>query len=274
MPKFLNDIYLEGSQLKNVVLDKLSADPTEYESGHFYYNTVFNKIRYYNGTVWGDVDSNLSNHSELNLDDGTNPHGTTKSDVGLGSVDNTSDADKPISTLQQTALDAKVDDAQVLTDVPAAALFTDTIYDDAIIQTEVDLNTAKVGVNLPTKTKFSGTQTFGASYATLTNMTQTITEDGVYKVEFTGYGSTESDDIGAVSLFYDGVEVDGVNGSAYREFGADFSQVGQSISGHIPFSIIDVVTVTSQPKVIDIKGKEVLGTDVDFHGGILLITKL
>lgn len=32
----------------------------------------------------------------------------TKSDVGLGSVDNTSDANKPVSTAAQTALDAKV----------------------------------------------------------------------------------------------------------------------------------------------------------------------
>lgn len=36
---------------------------------------------------------------------GTNPHGTTKSDVGLGNVDNTSDLNKPISTATQTALD-------------------------------------------------------------------------------------------------------------------------------------------------------------------------
>ena len=38
---------------------------------------------------------------------GTNPHSTTKADVGLGNVDNTSDADKPVSTVQQTALDSK-----------------------------------------------------------------------------------------------------------------------------------------------------------------------
>ena len=37
-----------------------------------------------------------------------NPHGTSKSDVGLGNVDNTSDANKPVSTAQQTALDGKV----------------------------------------------------------------------------------------------------------------------------------------------------------------------
>ena len=36
-----------------------------------------------------------------------NPHGTTKNDIGLGSVDNTSDLNKPISTATQTALDNK-----------------------------------------------------------------------------------------------------------------------------------------------------------------------
>ena len=50
----------------------------------------------------------VTNHSALNLDDGTNPHGTTKADVGLGSVDNTSDLDKPVSTDTQTALDLKL----------------------------------------------------------------------------------------------------------------------------------------------------------------------
>ncbi len=38
-----------------------------------------------------------------------NPHNVTKSDVGLGNVDNTSDANKPVSTAMQTALDKKVD---------------------------------------------------------------------------------------------------------------------------------------------------------------------
>lgn len=37
--------------------------------------------------------------------------GLVKGDVGLGNVDNTSDADKPVSSAQQTAIDAKVADA-------------------------------------------------------------------------------------------------------------------------------------------------------------------
>lgn len=48
---------------------------------------------------------------QSNLDDHTgnkrNPHGVTKDQVGLGNVNNTSDANKPVSAKQQAALDLK-----------------------------------------------------------------------------------------------------------------------------------------------------------------------
>lgn len=47
--------------------------------------------------------SNLINH----IANKSNPHSVTKSQIGLGNVDNTSDANKPISTATQTALDGK-----------------------------------------------------------------------------------------------------------------------------------------------------------------------
>ena len=46
----------------------------------------------------------------------------------------------------QTALDGKVDDSQVLTNVPVGAVFTDTVYDDSTLQSEVDSNSLKVGI--------------------------------------------------------------------------------------------------------------------------------
>jgi hypothetical protein len=55
--------------------------------------------------------------------DASNPHVLVKGDVGLGSVDNTSDADKPVSTAQQTALDDKVD--KVIGKVLSANDYTD-----------------------------------------------------------------------------------------------------------------------------------------------------
>ncbi|MFA7167361.1 MAG: leucine-rich repeat domain-containing protein [Sphaerochaetaceae bacterium] len=44
---------------------------------------------------------------EAHISNETNPHGVTKSQVGLGNVDNTTDTDKPISSATQLALDAK-----------------------------------------------------------------------------------------------------------------------------------------------------------------------
>lgn len=60
------------------------------------------------------LQSNIDAHA-TNL---ANPHGVTKTQVGLGNVDNTSDLDKPISTAQQTAFDGKVsvDGTKVLSD--------------------------------------------------------------------------------------------------------------------------------------------------------------
>ncbi len=43
------------------------------------------------------------------INDTDNPHNVTKAQVGLDQVNNTSDADKPVSTATQSALDSKVD---------------------------------------------------------------------------------------------------------------------------------------------------------------------
>jgi hypothetical protein len=63
--------------------------------------------------------------------DTANPHSVTKSQVGLGSVDNTADTAKPVSTAQQTALDLKSDKADrqiaVLT-ADAAAINSSTTF--------------------------------------------------------------------------------------------------------------------------------------------------
>ena len=63
------------------------------------------KTTYDNVVVWINANKDaLLNH----LSAKNNPHEVTASQVGLGKVDNTSDANKPISTATQTALDNKV----------------------------------------------------------------------------------------------------------------------------------------------------------------------
>ena len=103
----------------------------------------------------------------------SNPHGVTKAQVGLGNVDNTSDANKPVSTAQQAALNSKLNTslkgaANGLAEldstgkVPAAQLpsFVDDVlegyyysskfYKEDTHTTEITGETGKIYVDLPT----------------------------------------------------------------------------------------------------------------------------
>ena len=89
-----------------------------------------------------------------------NPHSVTKAQVGLGNVDNTSDANKPISTATQAALNLKANSADVYN------------------KSQVDTELAK---------KLDST-TASSTYATKTELTQQVAS--VYKVK--GSVATES----------------------------------------------------------------------------------
>lgn len=81
-----------------------------------------------NGTITlGDnTIAPLTSASEIPVDKVT---GLTKASVGLGNVDNTSDANKPISTATQTALDAKQDISNLVTTIDSTS--DDTHYPSA-----------------------------------------------------------------------------------------------------------------------------------------------
>lgn len=56
--------------------------------------------------ITADIDA-VQTNLETHINNKTNPHKVTKDQVGLGNVDNTSDANKPISNATQTALNGK-----------------------------------------------------------------------------------------------------------------------------------------------------------------------
>jgi hypothetical protein len=60
------------------------------------------------GKLQAQITANLSTLTS-HTSNTSNPHATTKAQVGLGNADNTSDANKPVSTATQTALNAKQD---------------------------------------------------------------------------------------------------------------------------------------------------------------------
>ena len=60
----------------------------------------------FNGTAWEKIDNT---DAVVSVNGHVGVITLTKADVGLSNVDNTSDANKPVSTAQQTAIDAKAD---------------------------------------------------------------------------------------------------------------------------------------------------------------------
>jgi hypothetical protein len=114
---------LLSSQLPSYVDDVLeyaniSLFPVTGESGKIYIAINTNISYRWSGSVYVEISSSVAlgetsstayrgdrgkiayDHSQTT----GNPHGTTKNDIGLGNVDNTSDTNKPISTATQTAL--------------------------------------------------------------------------------------------------------------------------------------------------------------------------
>ena len=116
---------------------------------------------------------------------GTNPHGTTKADIGLSNVDNTSDLNKPISTAVQTALNGKANSSHT---------HTSTNISDA-----TNANTA----NMIVKRDASGNFSAGTITASLSGNASTATKWATARtLTLTGgvTGSASIDGSGNVSL--------------------------------------------------------------------------
>lgn len=152
------------------------------------------------------VQTNLETH----INNKSNPHKVTKEQVGLGNVDNTSDANKPISNATQTALNGKfsatdgnalkqrVDNIPelVATDITVdsdndsvnISLDKTSIVDGTLSGTTININSAtasKAGILVPTdKSKIDKIITNG-------NGTKYLSDNGTYK-EVSG-GSSSSD---------------------------------------------------------------------------------
>ena len=113
--------------------------PTGGDEGRVYVGTGTSNIAQAKKSEVTAVDSKVDTHV-ARVD---NPHGVTKAQVGLGNADDTSDADKPISTATQSALDLKANaDNAALTGIPTAptaAVGTDTtqLATTAFVKAEV-----------------------------------------------------------------------------------------------------------------------------------------
>ena len=155
--------------------------------------------------------SNVQNNLNAHINNRTNPHIVTKEQIGLDQVDNTSDANKPISNATQTALNGKfsatdgnalkqrVDNIPelVATDITVdsdndsvnISLDKTSIVDGTLSGTTININSAtasKAGILVPTdKSKIDKIITNG-------NGTKYLSDNGTYKEVQGGSADIES----------------------------------------------------------------------------------
>lgn len=155
--------------------------------------------------------SNVQNNLNAHINNRTNPHRVTKEQIGLDQVDNTSDANKPISNATQTALNGKFSATdgnalkQTIEDMPNLVVtegsvshknnnislslrqqnLKDPVDTDSIILTFNPATDSTAGIILPSdKSKIDKIITNG-------NGTKYLSDNGTYK-EVSG-GSSSSD---------------------------------------------------------------------------------
>lgn len=85
---------------------------------------------------YNTLDSKIDTH----IADKSNPHEVTKTQVGLGNVDNTSDLNKPISTATQTALDGKVPTSRTINSKALTSDITLDYSDVGALSVETTIN--------------------------------------------------------------------------------------------------------------------------------------
>lgn len=179
--------------------------------------------------ITSDIDA-VQTNLETHINNKSNPHEVTKDQVGLGNVDNTSDANKPISTATQTALNDKfsatdgnalkqrVDNIPelVATDITVdsdndsvnISLDKTSIVDGTLSGTTININSAtasKAGILVPTdKSKIDKIITNG-------NGTKYLSDNGTYK-EVSGGGESN------IYMFSPTISGNGISEQDYNNF--------------------------------------------------------
>lgn len=167
--------------------------------------------------ITSDIDA-VQTNLETHINNKSNPHEVTKDQVGLGNVDNTSDANKPISNATQTALNGKFSATdgnalkQTIEDMPNLVVtegsvshknnnislslrqqdLKDPVNTDSILLTFNPATDSTAGIILPSdKSKIDKIITNG-------NGTKYLSDNGTYK-EVSGGSSSNVNDMYVLS---------------------------------------------------------------------------
>lgn len=131
--KILTNYDFNGNEIQNVKIQNLASPPPSPTKGMIYFNTTLNRAFVFNGEDWEGADAKDAKMTGADIVTAiNNSNGIIDNDRLSEEVNDAIDkrhSSHSISDVTglQTALNGKVDNSRVLTDVPENALFTDTI---------------------------------------------------------------------------------------------------------------------------------------------------
>jgi hypothetical protein len=150
-----------------------------------------------NHTDLSNIGVNTHAQIDTHIANTSNPHSVTKAQVGLGNCDDTSDANKPVSTAQQTALNLKADLSLIGANNGIAGLDSGGKVPAAQLPSFVD-----DVIEAANFTALPGTGEVGKIYVTLDN-NKTFRWSGSAYVEISASpGSTDAVTEGVTNLYF------------------------------------------------------------------------
>ena len=131
--KILTNYNFNGNEIQNVKIQNLATAPDSPSKGQVYFNTTNNRLYVWNGSAWVGTDGNDAVLGGIQIVSAINDSDSIIDDDNLSANVNSAIAKAHNThaiadvTGLQTALNGKVDNSQVLTNVPVGAKFTDTV---------------------------------------------------------------------------------------------------------------------------------------------------
>jgi hypothetical protein len=243
-----------GNEIQNVLVHVLAADPTGIAAGHIYYNSVSNRLKWYDGASWNDIytindagtgTTDLWSADKIASEISTAVSGGVNYQGGYNAQTNTPDLD---ATLPATA----VDKGFMYTVTAAGVFFTENVSIGDVLIAEVD------------------------DPASLTDWTivernlNTATETSEGTVELATQAEADAGTVGALAITASTLQQSFINANLTKKFAVDLDGAGEASvtrafgGGQTTFSVThNLGTTDTAIQVKEIATGEEVVADVD-----------